>query len=200
MTNAVNASNVRVGTPDQDVTGAILSAPIGTDLPTNTDISTTGITLDEAFEACGYVSSDGLTLTPDMSTNDITEWGGALVKRVLETFNGTLSWGMIEMNATSAKMAFGDENVTETPAAATHGAQVTIKVGARLPQPKSWAFKMKDGAARILIVVPNGQVTTIDEITFNATDPVTFPVELSCYPDSSGNSIYIYIDDGVVTA
>lgn len=200
MAEAVSALNVRVGTPDQDTTGAILCAPIGSKLPTNQDMKVASVTIDEAFEASGYISSDGLTLTPDMSTSDINDWSGALVRRILESFNGTLSWSMIEINERSAKMAFGDDNVSTVEATAEHGTQQVIKIGARLSASKSWVFKMKDGRARIMIVVPNGQITTIDEISFNATDPISFPVELSTYPDASGNSIYIYTDDGVVSA
>ena len=55
---------------------------------------------------------------------------------------------------------------------------------------------MKDGGARMLVLVPNGQVTTLDEITFNSTDPIGWAITLSCYPDKDGHSIYILTDDG----
>ena len=57
---------------------------------------------------------------------------------------------------------------------------------------------MKDGSARMLIVVPIGQVTAIDEITFNNTDPVGYAVTLTTSPDEDGNNIYILTDDGEV--
>jgi hypothetical protein len=59
---------------------------------------------------------------------------------------------------------------------------------------------MKDGNARIVIVVPNGQVTEVGEVTFAANEPVGWNVTLSTYPDESGNSIYVMTDDGVTTA
>ena len=189
----VNADQVRVGTPDQLTTGAILSAPTGTTLPTSASDE-----LDEGFVDSGYVSADGLTLAPDMSTADINEWGGALVRRLLETFDGTLSWSHLETNENSLKNAFGDANVTVTPADSTHGKQIKVAIGASLPEVKSWAFKIKDGAERILIVVPRGQVTTVDEISFVSNDAIMWPVTLSTYPDSYGHCIYIYTDDGQV--
>lgn len=195
---AVNAQKVYVGTPDQLTTGAVLHAPVGTDLPTLTDLTPSAVTIDPAFKDGGYVSSDGLTLTPDMSTSDINDWSGALVRRVLETFNGEVSFSLIQTDDVTFKMAFGDDYVTVEEATASDGTKLMAKLGAHLPDPEAWIFKMKDGAARILIALPNAQVTAMDEITFNATDPIGWNLTLSCYPDSSGVSIYILTDDGQI--
>lgn len=197
---AVDASKVRIGTPDQLTTGAILCAPLGTTLPKLTDITPSAVKLDEAFEDAGYASDDGVTVTPDYSTNDIVEWGGSVVRRVLEQFTGEITFTLIQTDENSFKMAFGDDHVEVVAATKTHGTQLKAAIGAHLPDAKSWVFKMKDGAARMLIVVPNGQVTSIDEITFNSTDPVGWAITLSCYRDSDGESIYILTDDGVVNS
>lgn len=188
---AVNAQNVLIGMPDQAVTGAILSAPIGTTLPTSAID-----TLDVAFTDSGFVSEDGLTFNPDLSTSDINDWSGSLVRRVKESFNGTLSWAHLETNEASLKNTFGDSNVTVTAATAAHGKQIAVAINGELPAAKSWAFKMKDGDNKILIVVPNGQITTVNETSFTSSEAIAWSVELSCYPDSSGNSLYIYVDDG----
>lgn len=194
----VNTRQVYVGTPDQLTTGAVLHAPVGTELPTLTDITPSAVTIDPAFKDGGYVSSDGVTLTPDMSTSDINDWSGALVRRVLETFNGEVSFTMIQSDGETFKMALGEDYVEVSAANSTHGNQVMAKFGAHLPDPEAWVFKMKDGAARILICLPNAQVTTMDEVTFNATDPIGWALTLSCYPDENGVSIYILTDDGQV--
>lgn len=39
----------------------------------------------------------------------------------------------------------------------------------------------------------------MEEVTFNATDPVGWGLTLSTYPDESGNNIYVLTDDGVVS-
>ena len=57
---------------------------------------------------------------------------------------------------------------------------------------------MKDGDARMVIVVPKGQVTENGETSFVSNGAVSWPVTLSCYPDESGKSIYVYTDDGEV--
>ena len=187
--------NVLVGTPNQaNGTGAILSAPLGTTLPTSVDDATTG------FTDSGFISEDGLQLTNDLSTTDIMDWSGTLVRRIKESFSGTLAWSQLETNAEALKNAFGDDAVTVTPATQTHGEQLAVAIKGELPAAKSWVFKIKDGDAKVLIVVPNGQVSSLGEVNFTAGDAIVWPVTLSAYPDSTGTSIYIYTDNGVVTA
>lgn len=191
---AIDAKGVLVGTPDQKTTGSIMSAPVGTPLPEDIDDD-----LDAAFIAgdSGYVSSDGLTLTPDISTSDINDWSGALVRRVLETWNNTIAWTYIQTTLAELRNAFGANNVEVTAEAdATHGQRVKVSIGSTLPERRSWIFRMKDGAARVMIVVPDAQVTSMDDISFTTTDPISWPITLSCYPDASGNAVYILIDDG----
>lgn len=193
-------SDVRVGAPDQKTTGAILHAPIGTTLPTLSSITKAAVTIDVAFSGNEYVSEDGLTLAPSVSTTDIKDWSGATVRKVLESFDGTLNWTMISTNAGALGVAFGAEHVTTSAATATHGAQTRTELGAHIPDRQSWVFLMKDGDARIVIVVPDGQVTEVGEVTFASNAAVGWQVTLSTYPDENGECIYIMTDDGVVTA
>lgn len=190
-----DATRVLIGAPDQIGTGAILSAPLGTELPTNARVP-----LDAKFIGSGYVAQDGVALTPDYSTTDIADWSGSIVRRVLETFTGEIAWSHIQFDETSLRNAFGDLHVTVTPATTTTGEQIAVRIGAHLPDPKSWVFKMKDGRNLIRVVVPNGQVTAVDEMVFNKSNAIPLPVTLSCYPDEAGESIYILTDDGVFAA
>ena len=193
-------ADVRVGAPDQKVTGAIKHAPKGTAIPALTDITKAAVTLNQAFTGDEYVSQDGLTLAPSMSTTEIKDWSGATVRKVLESFDGTLSWTMISTNAGALAIAFGADHVTTAAAITTHGAQVQAALGAYLPEEQAWVFLMKDGDARIVIAVPDGQITEVGEVTFASNAAVGWQVTLSCYPDASGNCIYIMTDDGVTTA
>lgn len=190
--------DVRVGLPEQGVTGAIKSAPIGTTLPDLTDITKAAVALDAAFEGNEYVSEDGLTLSPSMSTSDIKDWSGATVRKLLSSFDGTLAWTMISTNAEQMKLTFGEDNVETNTATATHGNQTKAALGPHLPDPRSWVFLMKDGDARMVIVVPIGQVAELADVTFNSNNPVGWGVTLATYPDENGHNIYIMTDDGQV--
>lgn len=191
----VDAQNVLVGSPDQLVTGAILSAPIGVDLPESPLTEP-----DAAFTGSGYVSAEGLTLTPERSTNSIRDWSGSVVREILTEFNGTLSWQHLETNEESLKTYFGDDQVEVTGATEVSGRQIRAALGGHELPRKSWLFRMKDGDNRILIVVPDGQITDQGEVTFTKSDAIIWPVTLSTYPDEAGNNLYIFTDDGVFTA
>ena len=190
--------DVRIGAPEQKTTGAIKHAPVGTTLPSLSNIGLSGVNLDPAFKGNEYVSEDGLTLTPSMSTTDIKDWSGAVVRKVLESFDGTLAWTMISTNESALGVAFGADHVDSNQPTATHGNQTKVSLGAHLPEEQSFVFLMKDGDARIVIVVPKGQVTEVGEVNFAANAAVGWNVTLSCYPDESGESIYILTDDGEV--
>lgn len=195
-----NTSDVRVGSPDQSTTGAILHAPVGTALPTLASISKTGVTINGAFTGNEYVSEDGVTLSPARSTTDIKDWSGSVVRKVLESFDGTLKWTMISTDKAALEVSFGANHVTYITASTTHGHQTQAALGAYLPDEYAWVFLMKDGDARIVIAVPDGQITEVGDITFASNAAVGWPVTLSCYPDSTGHSIYIMTDDGLYTA
>ncbi|MDO5050000.1 MAG: hypothetical protein Q4D87_08990 [Actinomycetaceae bacterium] len=189
----IDATRVLVGAPEQSgASGAIEAAPLGTTLP-----ASAVDTLAEAFVSSGYVSTAGVTVTPDMSTTDITDWSGATVRTMLENFKGSVAFSFIQMDGDSARMIFGDNNVTVTNATAEHGEQIAIAMGPQLPDPKSFVFKMKDGDNLIRIVLPNAQPTSWDEMTFNKTEAIPLGCTLSCYPDENNKSIYIYVDNGV---
>jgi hypothetical protein len=50
------------------------------------------------------------------------------------------------------------------------------------------------------VLIPNGQVTSGVDITFAANEAISLPIEISANDDGTGNSIYIFTDDGIVTA
>lgn len=192
----VNASGIFIGLPDQLTTGAILTAPVGTTLPTSAVD-----TLNVAFKDSGYVTEDGVSVSPTWNTNKLHDWSGANVRTMLDSFEGQISFALMELlSEESAKQVFGASNVTKTAASSSHGTQLNISIGNTLPEERAWVFKMKDGNAKALIVIPRGQVSAVDTIAFNRNNSANLPVTLDCLQDSSGKSIYIMTDDGVMSA
>jgi len=190
---SVTASNVLTGAPDQLTTGPILSAPRGTPLPSGLDS-----TIDPAFDDSGYISEDGLTLTPDRSTEQVKDWSGSVVRELLTEFSAKLAWAHLETNEQSLKNYLGDDNVTVEAATATEGKRITALLRATEMPRKPWVFKIKDGDARVLIVVPDGQVSETGEVSFVKSGAITWPVTLATYPDANGVNVYVYLDDGQV--
>lgn len=188
-----NPNNIFVGAPDQLTTGAILSAPSTADHPQ----SVRDPLPPEALSS-GYIDENGLKLTPTRTTEDIKDWDGATVRRILTEFDGTLAWNHLELSEESAKDYAGDGNVDFTPADLDRGNELAIRLNGDEMPVKARYFRMKDGPRRILIVAPRSQVTEQTELDFVKNNVVRLGVVASCYPDEFGNSIYIYTTDGVI--
>lgn len=191
----VNSKDVFVGAPDQLVTGAILTGPETDIIPeTIDDFVLTG--LDDS----GYVGEDGVTITPSESTESIKDWSLKTIRKILTEFDASLAWAHLALDEFSLKNYMGDENVEVTEATATKGTLTRAAIAGDARPTKAWYFKIKDGNRRALVFVPHGQVTERGEITLLASAAITLPVTLTTYPDAAGKNIYIYLDDGVVSA
>jgi len=194
----INAKQVRVGLADQSSTsGALSRGDVISTIPADIDAALTAIA---AFSSSGYISEDGASLSTTKGVTPIREWNRASVRRILEDFDGTVSLSLIQLDEEGAKQAFGEDNVSVTAATSTHGTQLKIALGATLDDPQAWALRMKDGDARMLVLVPNGQVTSGVDITFVANQAIQLPVTISANDDGTGHSIYIFTDDGIVAA
>lgn len=191
---ANTASNVVAGKPL--ATGGVLIAPPGTALPTDTTTA-----LNAAFTAAGYIGEDGLTETIERSSESIRAWGGDTVKRVQTEFEVTYSLTFIEsLNSEVLKTVFGDANVVTTAATSSSGTLQAVKINsAELPE-KEFVFEIRDGDAKVRVVIPRGKVTEVGETTYSDGEVIGYEVTISALPDASGNQAYKYSDDGKTSA
>ncbi|WP_066041901.1 phage tail tube protein [Herbiconiux solani] len=192
---APTSKNVFVGAPDQATTGAILTGPETDTIPAQiSDFVYTSLL------SSGYVSEDGVTITPSDSNESIKDWSGAEIRRILTEFSGELSWTHLELNAESGGTYFGDANVAVSAASSTKGKQIRMALGKADGSAKAYYFKMKDGARRVVVFVPHGVITERGEISLVNSAAVMLPVTLAALADAAGKHIYIYTDDGVFSA
>lgn len=169
--------------------------PLGTALPT--DVATEP---DTALVFGGYVSEDGLTENADRSTDKIRAWGGDTVKVVQTEFSLTYEFTFIEsVNADVLKTVYGTDNVQTTPATGEAGVMHSVIVNSETLPHQVFVFEIKDGDARIRIVIPDGQVTTVGEISYVDDNVVGYPVTVEAYQDDSGANAYKYLTDGKTT-
>jgi hypothetical protein len=192
---AIDAKRILLGKPDQLVTGAVLSAPVGTPLPTSATAP-----ISDLFKDSGFVNEDGVKSTQEKSYEDIKDWSGAVVRKVISESSFTVEFTFLETDIFALQEVFGEENITITPATEDHGAQIFVNItNGELPH-KSFIFKMKDGTNRVILVIPDGQVTTDSlEIEYVAGTPIQFPCTISAFPTPSGEFAYLANDDGVTT-
>lgn len=177
--------NVTTAKPKID--GAIYSAPKGTTLPTDAKAA-----LDPAFKTLGYVSEDGLTNSNSPSSDTIKGWGGDTVATVQTEKQNTFSYTLIEsLNINVLKEAYGEENVNGTLETG-----IVIKANAKeLPEhPVVIDMTLRDGIYQ-RIVIPNGKVSEIGDISYTDSDAVGFEITLTALPDTTGDTAKTYIVD-----
>jgi len=186
-----NTANILVGAPDQLTTGAIFSAAVGSTAPTDAVTA-----LDAAFTSSGYVGEDGLSLNGNKSVTKLRDWSKKVVKILTDSFEPQVSFELLELSEESLKQAFGDAAVTVTAATSGHGKQLTVAVDGATPEPKAWAFNMKDGDAKVRLYLPNAVIENVPDMTFSAGDAIRVPVTLTAMPDDNGKAYYLFTDDG----
>lgn len=170
------ASNVSVGKPA--IGGAVFRAPLGSTLPTSPDTA-----LDEAFACLGYISQDGVTNSQARETSETVAWGGDVVLNPQTKKTDTYKLTFIEsLNIEVLKVAYGDSNIEGT--SLTDG--ITVKANSKELDHAAWVIdRIYNDGTKSRTVIPDGQPTAVDDITYKDDDPVGFPVTITANPYSS---------------
>lgn len=168
------------------VGGAVYYGTLTATLPTD---ATTA--LGDGFTSVGFISSDGVTNSNSADTSTTNAWGGDLVMTTDGAKSDTFAFSMIQSDDPDVLTAvYGSSNVTldETKK------KITVKANSSSPEEHVWVIDMvlRNNAVK-RIVIPDGKLTALDDITYNGSDPVGFPVTITALPDASGNTHYDYI-------
>lgn len=184
-----DATKVTAGKPMTG--GAIFTAPLGTTLPTSVSAS-----LAAAFENVGYISDSGVVNSNTASTTAVKAWGGDTVLDIQTDKPDTFKFTLIEAkNVNALKLVYGSENVSGTLSTG-----ITINANSKEQVAGCLVIDMllsNNTAKRI--VIPNGKVTTVGDITYSDGAAVGYETTISCYPDSNGNTHYEYIKETTVS-
>ena len=182
MANTVG--NVSAGKPK--VGGAFYVAPKGTTAPTD---STS--TLASAFKCMGYISEDGVVLSTSRETDEVRAWGGDIILNPQTAFTDTVQCTMVEsVNIDVLKVVYGSSNVSGT---LTGSNGLTVQVNSK--ELDEWVVVVETitrGGGTRREVYPQAKPTELGEVTLNDSDPIGYEVTFTAYPDSSGNTHYIY--------
>lgn len=190
-------STTNVFVPGPLVTGGVLSAPLGTALPTDEAVA-----LNAAFVALGFITDDGMENADSVDTDVVRAWGGLIIATTQTSRGATFAFTMAEyFNAAVHALVWGDANVQTIAATSTVGTKFKVSANqyARTPL-KSFAFEMAgDGTSKSRIVVPRARVTDMESRKFVHTEATGRGITLTAFPDATGNAYYEYGNDGVTT-
>lgn len=183
MANTV--ANVSAGKPA--VSGAVYRAPLSGAPTIPTDAVST---LDTDFKALGYVSEDGLTNTNSPDTDNVKAWGGDTVLVVQNEKTDEFGLTLIEvLNADVLAAVYGSSNVT---GALSTG--LTVKATADEAEEAAWVIDMvMRGGVLKRIVIPDGKVSEVGEITYADDEVVGYELTIQAMPDATGVTHYEYI-------
>ena len=161
---ANTAANVVVG-----ISGSVYVGPTTSTAPTSASSALTG------FTDLGYISSDGVTVTPSRNTAQIRAWQNAdLVREVVTESDLSYKFMMLEMSAAVATQYFGaapaSNKVAWSPSA-TGGKQ-------------SFVIDMLDGSKIVRHYIPSGEIMKIEPLQAKNGEAISFGVTISAYVTS----------------
>lgn len=184
---APNANNVSVGKPhgeDDRYAGGFWYG-IKSKVTVPTDAVTT---LDENFVDGGYLSDDGVTNSVDRDTTTVTAFGGDTVLNVTASKTETFQFGMLETSRDVMAFVYGADNVSGTDDA------FVVKHNAKDNPHLVDVFEFAMTGDRVKrIVIPDGQVSDLDDVSYADGDAIVYTPTITAYPDSAGNTAYEYI-------
>ena len=176
-------TNVSTGKPK--VAGSVYRAPAGTAVPTD---ATTA--LANTFIAMGYISEDGVKNDSSFDTEAIREWGGDPVYETESNRSDVFKMMFIEsINPDVLKAVHNAANVSGT---LTDG--IAVQVDGDEHETAAWVIEMVlRGGVLKRICIPEAKISKIAEVVYKRNEAIGYDVELTAFPDASGNYHYEYI-------
>ena len=163
---------------------AVYAAPLGTALPTSATA-----TLDNAFVDLGWVSEDGVV---NSISRDITKhraWGGEVVKVTQDNYTETVTLTLLESSADVLAVVYGADNVTEA------GDTLAVEHSRLMLERQSFVIDFVDGERAGRIVIREGQVTELGDVTYVHKELTRYEVTIDVFkPESEDNAVVTYFD------
>jgi len=162
--------------------GYVFFAPLGTTLPTSINSILALVETPGSWTSVGYISEDGLTMTPERSVDDIKAWANRATVRTVQTaYDFKFSFSMLETNADSIELWQGDpDGIVSTT-----------------PEHFAWVILGTDGDEAIAWTVEDGQPSEPQELGLGSGTGTMYGVTVKTFPGDNGynaNGPYSTID------
>ncbi|GAA5096852.1 hypothetical protein [Nocardia iowensis] len=168
-------------------TGSLLRAPLGTTGPSSATSD-----LAPAFLDHGYIGEDGYTLAESRDVDKKKAFGGSTVKILQTDYTLTAQFAFLEStNALVLRAVYGDDNVTVT------GNSIAVRHNKRQLPHSSWIIDTLDSDVALRrIWIPDGQISTVDDVQIVHTETIAYTVTVECFEDADGTPLYEWVHKG----
>lgn len=163
-----NSENVLVA-----LTGAVYVAPVGTTAPVDSSTA-----WGAEWTDVGYLSEDGIDEEHDDDSTQIKAWqNGDTVRNVITGTEATYGFMLIETTATGLGLYYKGSALTGTGTGPG-----SMDVTSPTVDRRAFGFDVIDGPRIVRWVVPNGEVTERQGITYKNDEPVGYGLTITAYP------------------
>lgn len=170
--------------------GYFYHAPKGTALPASPLAE-----LAEDWTEVGYIAEDGITWSTGRSSEPLKDWANKIRRQLQSEPTGTVAAPIISTTAEVLKTIFGEANVAESAATATHGKLVSVAVAEGVVSgEEAFLFIMKDGDDAMMLGTTAGFITALEDISFAPGSAITWNATVSA------DTWTFMKDDGAITA
>jgi hypothetical protein len=148
----------------------------------------------------GAISDDGLVYGFDEDSEQFTPWGlsspfRTVVTQSIRTFGCTL-W---ETNRRIVRSVMFRLPVADL-APDVDGIHSFAETSAPTPDRRAWLFHVYDGETMEGFFVPQGEISDRSDVTFKQDEMAGYEIEITAYPDDSGNTVYHFYAIDVASA
>lgn len=171
-------------------TGMFYHAPKGTALPVSPMES-----LEAAWKKVGDITSDGITLNLERDTEDLKNWANVIKRTIMSDHSEEIEAPVMDTTEESLKTVLGKDNVEVIDATADHGKIIKASLSAAsLPEEEAFLFLMKDGDDLMALGCTDGQVASVDSVSFKPEEGITWTATIKAL----GEGWKLIIDDSQV--
>lgn len=177
---------------------SFFAAPLGTPLPTDAVD-----TLHAAFEGCGWMGEDGFRNNIARDTEKKRAFSGRHVKTIQNTYDETLQVTFYERSPIVLETVFGTDNVSVSYTGGHR--KITVRHDDKQLPIQSYVVRVVEGEKTSMLVVPEGQVTELDEVQIVHNNLWMYTVTIDCFKPETGSQpdnpagVNEYIDEPDVT-
>ena len=168
--------------------GAVYVAAVGATGPT--DATTT---LNASWVELGYVSENGVQVTPSQAVTPIMAWQSAYpIRRIVTTRDLVLDFVLREFNESSLPLAMGGGTLTEVSA----GVFTFTPPDAGDVDFRAMVVDWNDDTRDYRLYIPNGQVLDLGAFSLSRTAPAELPIKFGLNAAGSTTPWTLFSDDG----